>query len=508
MRSARHAVLLTACAVAVSAATYADERRIADRVRGQAIAESSPPLEQPPVRPASSAPHMRDDDLVLGVEAGGGSRAYPWWVAKNFHVVNDDVGGVPVTVAFCEQCTGAAAFRRTVDGRVLGFEVAGVYNGTIILRDRETRTLWAPFSGRALEGKLRGKVLERLPLTLMRWDEWSARHPRGEVVWAPQVLRQGHGSWYEPGKWGIVSEMGSTLQAWDPRLPENALVFGVEDGESARSYPLAALRGRGGVVSDAVASRPVVVVLNGALEAAAFDRTVRGRPLTFRAAQTLQAVMADAETGSEWSGDGVALAGPLQGERLRPLGGYVVEWHVWSAYHPGAGLFGDPPPAPPAGAHEPALFPALVLPTLRGDAQPVRLAGRVNLVLLWAAWCPPCAQEMPRVERLVAERARAGLAAVGIAVHIPDDEAEKEAVKRFVATAGLTFPMFLVDEDAYQRLDALARSQGAPGLMLPMAFVTDERGSVRAVLSGLELERALAPTLDAELRAAPAQTSR
>ena len=107
---------------------------------------------------------MRDEDFVLGLVLSGQARAYPWWIAKNHHVVNDTVAGVPVTVAFCEQCTGGAAFARTVGGRVLSFAVAGVYNGTIVIKDRETGTLWAPFSGKGLEGPLAGRTLERIPV--------------------------------------------------------------------------------------------------------------------------------------------------------------------------------------------------------------------------------------------------------------------------------------------------------------------------------------------------------
>ena len=172
--------------------------RIEDRIRGRAIAAASPPMESPAVRSVAAATHMKDEDLVFGVTVSGESRAYPWWVAKNFHVVDDVLGGEPVALAFCEQCSGAAAFKRTVDGRALVFEVAGVYNGTIILRDRQTRSLWAPFSGRALEGPLAGRKLERVPMTVTRWDEWTAGHPRSEVVWAPATAREGHGSWYEP----------------------------------------------------------------------------------------------------------------------------------------------------------------------------------------------------------------------------------------------------------------------------------------------------------------------
>jgi hypothetical protein len=58
----------------------------------------------------------------------------------------------------------------------------------------------------------------------MRWDEWKRRRPGTDVVWEPESMREGHGSWIRAGKWGSVSEMGATLQSWDSRLPENTLV--------------------------------------------------------------------------------------------------------------------------------------------------------------------------------------------------------------------------------------------------------------------------------------------
>jgi thiol-disulfide isomerase/thioredoxin len=457
--------------------------RIEDRVRGKDIAATSPPLERPRLRTVAEANHMRDDDLVFGVTVGGQARAYPWWVAKNFHVVDDVVGGVPMALAFCEQCTGAAAFRRTLDGRALVFEVAGVYHGTIILRDRQTRSLWAPFSGRALEGPLAGRKLERLPLAVTRWDEWAARHPRGEVVWAPPAARGGHGSWYEPGKWGIVSEMGSTLQAWDPRLPENELVYGLEAG---KAYPLRGLRESKGIANDTVGGVPVVVVARGPLDVAAFDRRVKGRELTFRPSTGSQAVMNDTETGSDWSGDGEALAGPLQGERLEPADGYVVEWHVWSSQNPAAAV-ADIPAVATAAAPDRLSFPALSLSGLDGQARPVTFMSSVNLIILWAAWCPTCRDEMPRMARLVEARSDQGLSAVGIAVHIPDED-EKQVVRRFASEARLGFPTLLIDEPAYERLDALSRETGGPGVVLPTVFVTDRERRILAVLRGKDVD--------------------
>jgi thiol-disulfide isomerase/thioredoxin len=506
--SATLLVLLAPDASAVSGGARTDGARgsrIAERIRGQQIAATSPPLENPPVRAVASAVEMRDEDYVFGVTLAGRARAYPWWVAKNYHVVNDTISGVPVAVAFCEQCTGAAAFLRTLDGRVLSFEVVGVYNGTIIIRDRETRSLWAPFSGRALEGPLAGRRLERLPLSFTRWDTWTAWHPGGEVVWGRSSMREGHGSWYEPGKWGIVSEMGATLQAWDPRLPENALIYGLEVGGNAKSYPLSELHARGGVVNDRVAQSPVVVVARGPLDLMAFHRTVKGRDLTFRPSTGLQAVMQDDETGSDWSGDGEALGGPLVGERLEPVDGYLVEWHVWSAYNPGAELFGAPASVDSTRVPNGLAFPSLTLQGLEGAPRPVTLPGRVNLVVLWAAWCPPCKVELPQLERLARKHSADGLELAGIAIHIPNDDSEKDAVKRFVKEAGLSFPIFLVDESAYDRLESLSRSVGMSGLMLPTVFVTDSRARILSVLTGTPAEN-LPVALDGLVRGALANT--
>ncbi len=480
--------------------------QVSDRLRGTKVAGQMPPLERPEYRSAPSATHMREEDLVLGVLVSGEARAYPWWILKNYHVVNDTIGRTPVAVSLCEQCSGGGAFRREHNGRVLTLEVAGVYNGTILLRDRETKTLWAPFSGRAIEGPLAGQKLERLPVSVTHWDEWMARHPRTDVVWDQPARRGGHGSWYTYGKWGIVSEMGSTIQAWDPRLPENTLVYGVESREKAKAYPFSRVGAEGGVINDQVGPTPVVIVVRGPVEAAGYERRLQSRLLNFRPSSASEGVMVDRETGSQWSWDGEAVQGPLKGERLRPLDGYAVEWHVWSAYNPGADVFalsaGDRSGPPPADL----VFPRLMLPRLAtGALQALKLDAEVNLVALWAAWCPPCRVDMPVIQDLVRKQANRGVSAVGIAIHIPED-LEREAVRRFVAEAGITFPIFLVDEPGYEQLDALTRSLGGSGLVLPTVFVVDKRGRVLAAFRGKDVDAlpdALARLLPPEASQAP-----
>ena len=220
----------------------------------------------------------------------------------------------------------------------------------------------------------------------------------------------------------------------------------------------------------------------GTVGVAAFDRTVGDRILTFTP-PTSRGAMTDAETASLWSAEGEAIArspartAPPHRRRIRRGMARVV------GLQPGDRDLRREHVRAPRAIRAALAFPRLTLPPLEGDggAVAVPLAGQVNLVALWAAWCAPCGAEMPEVQRLVQEHAAAGLAAVGIAIQIPE-ESERAAAREFATRAALTFPNFLVDDAAYDRLDALSRSAGGPGLVLPTVFLTDAGGAVLAVL--------------------------
>src|SRR5207249_11968292 len=49
------------------------------------------PLNHPPLVSAREASHMLPEDLVVGVVVDGRARAYPWFMAANYHVINDSM---------------------------------------------------------------------------------------------------------------------------------------------------------------------------------------------------------------------------------------------------------------------------------------------------------------------------------------------------------------------------------------------------------------------------------
>ena len=117
-------------------------------------------------------------ELVLGVDFDGNTQAYPFRVLMAAPVVNDSFAGVDVLVFFDAGTETALVFDRNVDGRPLTFRLEGDANAAqTILVDDETGSKWMAFTGRAVEGELRGKVLTRPLSHLSFWFAWKDWNP-------------------------------------------------------------------------------------------------------------------------------------------------------------------------------------------------------------------------------------------------------------------------------------------------------------------------------------------
>jgi hypothetical protein len=46
----------------------------------------------------------------------------------------------------------------------LSFQIHGIARGTFTVYDYQTQTVWSPFTGRTLEGKLNPARMDRIPL--------------------------------------------------------------------------------------------------------------------------------------------------------------------------------------------------------------------------------------------------------------------------------------------------------------------------------------------------------
>lgn len=113
---------------------------------------------------------------VVGIVINGEMRAYPLSILMWHEIVNDELGGVPISVTFCPLCNAAVVFDRRLDGRVLDFGATGkLRNSDLVMYDRQTESWWQQFLGEAIIGEMLGKRLAVLPSRLESWANFKAR---------------------------------------------------------------------------------------------------------------------------------------------------------------------------------------------------------------------------------------------------------------------------------------------------------------------------------------------
>ena len=297
------------------------------------------PLNNPGVVPVELAEHMRSEDIIAGVVVDGQARAYPLWIFGNYHVVNDTIGDTPVMLAYCELCSGSAACRPVVEGfegRTLSFQIHGLARGTFTVYDYQTQTVWSPFTGRTLEGKLHPSRMERIPLMMETWGDWVKQYPDTEVVFASKKLREREHMSADHAQVGhpfIPQTFMDMANMSDNRLAANALVFGIAnlEGNKSMAFPVEFLEGKQEVVKYPFDNAYYLLKEIGKFGVAAFRLQKDQEDKTYHQASQDPFRLADNE-GRVWNEFGKSLN--EKGEDLAVADGYMTEWYEWVTGYP------------------------------------------------------------------------------------------------------------------------------------------------------------------------------
>ncbi len=239
--------------------------RLNEVVWGGVPVDGIPALESPPVREALHALDLDPAEPVFGVGLNGAHRAYPLRVLDWHELANDELGGVPIALAYCTLCGAGVVYRREVEGEATTFGTSGLLmRSNKLMFDRATRTLWNQLTGEPVVGPLArsGAVLEVLPGVVTTWGAWRARHPDTTVL----DLDTGHDRDYRPGAaYGEYFASAATMfpahgaDAGGSGPSAKDLLVAVRAGGAATAFPVERLRARG-VWNHRVGATPVVVV--------------------------------------------------------------------------------------------------------------------------------------------------------------------------------------------------------------------------------------------------------
>ncbi len=330
--------------------------RIEEVQWGGVPVDGIPALTDPKIIRATAATYLTSSEPVFGLSINGDARAYPLRILDWHEMVNDHVGGVPVSIAYCTLCgSGIAYDGRAPDGVTYTFGSSGLlFRSNKLMYDHQTRTLWNQLTGEPVLGRLAGTGvrLTLRPLVLTSWQAWVAEHSETTVLDAST----GYERTYAPGvPYGQYFASPATMfPVWrrSRALPSKARIYALRVGGVPKAFPVDVLTARR-VVNDVVGGTPVAliatrgtVVVRGHREAGPLDRS-RVPAVTYNAGAEIRAfnrgrerfrpgprpeVVLDA-SGRPWRVTEDALIGP-EGVRAVRVNGFLAYWFGWYAFFP------------------------------------------------------------------------------------------------------------------------------------------------------------------------------
>lgn len=343
-----------------------DLKKLADQLLETKIRpDAIPALYRPEYTTTlSAALSLEDPEPVFVVRLPDGPRIYPQRIMVWHEVVNEVAGNAtycitysPLTGVLAAYWGQAGRFMTTfgVDGRLL-------HNNTVLF-DRATGSLWSQLLGIAIDGPLRGKVLQRIPAWWTTWGVARFAMPDARVLATPTAVRRSYGkdpygSYLRPGTYYDDDRIPHPIPAQDRRLKPKTHILGVELQGQYLAIDMAAVRKEGFANIDQ-SSLPLLAVVDRRLDVIrVYDRTVWSKPATFTLKKGAPDRLVDAESGSQWSIDGKAETGPMKGAVLTELVPVDAMWFVWSSFHPATLV------VPREDAWSPPPKPQLTLPGL------------------------------------------------------------------------------------------------------------------------------------------------
>lgn len=323
-------------------------------VSGGPPKDGIPAIDQPRfIGVRAAGRFLGENEPVAVVRRNGVVKAYPIQILIWHEIVNDVVGGDPITVTYCPLCNTTLAFDRRFEGDVLDFGTTGrLRHSDLIMYDRQTETWWQQATGEGIVGEHVRKQLTFVSAPVMRWSDVEASFPEAQVL-SRETEHSGYSERYGINPYeGYDTREGPmpwTFGGDTPdQLPRMERVVALHEGGESWAVPFSALREArlaeftiGGdevavfyapqTVSSVDARR--IAESRAVGSSAVYRRVANGRALSFEPAES-PGTYRDRETSSLWSFAGTAVAGALDGAQLEevPHGNHF--WFAWAVFRP------------------------------------------------------------------------------------------------------------------------------------------------------------------------------
>jgi len=217
-------------------------------------------------------------------------------------------------------------YASNVGDRTLDFDLwPGLERGVLIMRDRQTNSLWSQLNGNVIKGPLMGQRLELIPTNIYPWKSWSRIHPDTTVY---------------AGDSSVLGFLGPDYSLGGNPEDHRGFVLGTRVGSATRAYPLPLLDRRP-VLNDELGGVPIVIAYNpNEGFGLVWDRKVGDSELKFQPGRA--AFSARDDSGNTWDLlQGNATTGPLAGQHLNGRWVTLAYPHRWEEFFGSGSIYGQ-----------------------------------------------------------------------------------------------------------------------------------------------------------------------
>lgn len=296
-----------------------------------------PSIDNPVFTNISGSFFMSDSDTVIGLEINGEAKAYPLFILVWHEIVNDKVGGTPVSVTYCPLCYTNQVFERKIDGQEVEFGTSGkLYNSNLLMYDRYTESYWSQALGMAVKGELTGYQLNLIPFDVITWGDWKKLHPDTLVL----TTDTGYIRSYETDPYGnyyTEPRIMFPVEHSDDRMHPKEIIIGVSQDDTYKAFKQNDIESNI-IINDSVGDVPVMLISLYSENSRAFNRALDGIVLDF---EFVDGKILDSQTNSEWNYDGLSVSGDYLGKQLNRMPIEPGFWFEWVAFHPETLVYGD-----------------------------------------------------------------------------------------------------------------------------------------------------------------------
>ena len=309
-----------------------------DKIKGGGPPKDGiPSIDNPIFTDVQNSNFMSDSDVVIGLEINGESKAYPLFILVWHEIVNDKVGGTPVSVTYCPLCYTNQVFERIIDGQEVEFGTSGkLYNSNLLMYDRLTESYWSQALGVAVKGELSGYNLNIIPFDVITWGDWKTLHSDTLVM----TTDTGHIRSYATDPYGSYytePRIMFPVDYSDDRMFPKEIILGFNQDDIYKAYKQNDIESNI-ILNDSIGEIPVMLVSLFSQNSRAFERTIDDQILDF---VYVDNKITDTLTNSEWNYDGLSISGKYEGKQLERIPIEPGFWFAWVAFHPETLVFGD-----------------------------------------------------------------------------------------------------------------------------------------------------------------------